>query len=185
MNRPAKTTSDYDTIQTDRLKGQRLEPADRELLHRLHREPSVARTLSPSGEPLPPEKIDARFEAILDHWKQHGCGLWMWFEKSSGAFVGRMGVQWTTTTGKDELELSYAIMPGFWGQGLATEASTAIVNLAFDELDVDELVAFTLPHNTASRRVAEKIGFKEAGQVVHADLAHVLYRLRRADWPKR
>ncbi|MFA9478454.1 GNAT family N-acetyltransferase [Phycisphaerales bacterium AB-hyl4] len=185
MTRPANTMHDYDTIQTDRLKGQRIELPDRDLLHQLHREPSVARTLSPTGTPLPSEQVDERFDEIIEHWKKHGYGLWMWFEKSSNAFIGRMGVQWTNTTGKDELELSYAIMPGFWGQGLATEASTAVVNLAFNDLNADELVAFIVPNHTASQRVAEKLGFKAEDRVTRYDLEHVRYRLKRADWQKQ
>ncbi|MEX0653564.1 MAG: GNAT family N-acetyltransferase [Phycisphaeraceae bacterium] len=176
---------DYDTLRTDRLVGQRMNAQHRAMLHRLHREPSVARTLSPTGEPLPAEKVDERFDHFLKHWQAHGYGQWMWFEKGSDAFVGRMGVNWTESTGEREMELAYAIMPGFWGQGLATEASTAVVDLAFHEIGVDELVLFTLEHNAGSRRVAEKLGFQETGTVMHAGLEHVLYRLKRDAWRKR
>ena len=39
----------------------------------------------------------------------------------------------------------------------------------------------TLPHNVRSRAVMERLGMTYAGEVVHADLPHVLYLLRRAD----
>ena len=47
-------------------------------------------------------------------------------------------------------------------------------------LGLDEVVAFTLPTNTPSRAVLERLGFTFAGDVVHADLLHVLYRLPAA-----
>ena len=42
------------------------------------------------------------------------------------------------------------------------------------------MIALALPGNGASRRVAEKAGMELAGEVEHAGLAHVLYRLRLA-----
>ena len=42
------------------------------------------------------------------------------------------------------------------------------------------VVAFTLPDNTASRRVMEKLGMTYERDIVHADLPHVLYRSTRA-----
>jgi RimJ/RimL family protein N-acetyltransferase len=38
-------------------------------------------------------------------------------------------------------------------------------------------VAFTLPTNTGSRRVMEKLGFHYEREISRAGLAHVLYRL--------
>ena len=52
------------------------------------------------------------------------------------------------------------------------------MSLAFGPLGSPDLVAFTLPHNSASRRVMEKLGFayeKTAPYKVFGD--HVLYRL--------
>lgn len=46
-----------------------------------------------------------------------------------------------------------------------------------------ELVAFTLPHNAASRRVMEKAGFAYERDTEHAGLPHVLYRSRRSGSP--
>lgn len=62
-----------------------------------------------------------------------------------------------------------------------TEAAQAILDVAPDPgagLGLDEVVAFTLPTNLASRAVMERTGFTFAGDVEHAGLAHVLYRRR-------
>jgi RimJ/RimL family protein N-acetyltransferase len=38
------------------------------------------------------------------------------------------------------------------------------------------VIALTLPHNAASRRVMEKAAFAYEADVLHAGLAHVRYR---------
>ena len=74
------------------------------------------------------------------------------------------------------VELPWSIEPRLHGQGLATEAATAAVEWA-GELRFEEVVALVLPANAASRRVAEKTGFKQDGEVLHAGLPHLLFRL--------
>jgi RimJ/RimL family protein N-acetyltransferase len=44
-------------------------------------------------------------------------------------------------------------------------------------LGLDDIVAFTLPTNDASRRVMEKLGFSYERDIEHAGMPHVLYRL--------
>jgi RimJ/RimL family protein N-acetyltransferase len=78
------------------------------------------------------------------------------------------------------VELLYALMPDAWGQGLAGELARESLRVAFTELSLPDVVAFTQPHNARSRRVMERAGFQYERDVVHAGLPHVLYRLRAA-----
>jgi RimJ/RimL family protein N-acetyltransferase len=48
--------------------------------------------------------------------------------------------------------------------------------VAFDVLDLHELIAITLPDNLASRRVMEKTGFAFDRPIEHAGLEYLLYR---------
>ena len=66
-----------------------------------------------------------------------------------------------------------------WGQGLASELSEAAVRIGFDELGLDEIVAFTLPNNLGSRRVMEKAGFLYEREFEWKGRPHVLYRIRK------
>ena len=97
-------------------------------------------------------------------------------DRRTGAVVGRGGLQHTFVAGCDEVEVGWAIAPAHWGEGLATEMAHVAVEVAFDDLGLGEIVAFTLPTNTASRRVMEKSGFVYECEIVHAGLPHVLYR---------
>jgi ribosomal-protein-alanine N-acetyltransferase len=95
--------------------------------------------------------------------------------------VGRGGLQHTFVAGVNEIEVAWAIVPQRWGEGLATELARAAVDVAFDDLGLNQLVAFTLPSNVASRRVMEKAGFIFEREIVHVGLPHVLYRRRRGE----
>lgn len=163
--------------QTGRLLLRPPTPEDRALYHAHFTQPAIERWLRPP--PLP------RFEAnVLDelvdgdcaHWSDHGFGPWIVIEKESGAFAGRGGLAWTSVEGSAEVELPWSIEPRLQGQGIATEAASAAVELA-SELRFEEVVALVLPANSASRRVADKTGFEANGEVIHAGLPHLLFRL--------
>jgi RimJ/RimL family protein N-acetyltransferase len=95
--------------------------------------------------------------------------------------IGRGGLQWTTyVRDLDEVEVGWSVIPERWRQGLATELALASIDVAFGPLDLDQVVAFTLPDNVASRRVMEKAGFSYDRDILHVGLSHVLYRVRRA-----
>ena len=113
-----------------------------------------------------------------------GYGLWTLRDRESGAFVGRGGIQPVTIDGVDEVELGYALRPEWWGRGLATEVSRAALKLAFERLELPNVVAFTMPTNARSRRVIERLGFTFERDIVWSELPHVLFRLRREEWPR-
>lgn len=85
-------------------------------------------------------------------------------------------------------DIGWRLAPAHWGKGLAGEAARACLAYGFDELELDEIVSFTVPENLRSRAVMEKLGMREdtGGGFAHPALPlehrlsrHVLYRLRR------
>jgi RimJ/RimL family protein N-acetyltransferase len=62
-------------------------------------------------------------------------------------------------------ELGYWISPDHWGQGYATEAGKAVVDIARHALRLDGLQSGHFVDNPASGRVLIKLGFKPTGQV--------------------
>jgi [ribosomal protein S5]-alanine N-acetyltransferase len=164
---------------TPRLIAERLTAEHEPDLARLSLDPRVYPTLWPF--PHPPAAADVHDGLIrqLGLWERHGFGLWLLRDRASGEFVGRGGLEYTAAPGRLAVEIAWAIVPERWGQGLATEMAHAAVRTGFQELDVIELVALTLPDNAASRRVMEKVGLAYDREIVHAGLAHLLYRLAR------
>jgi ribosomal-protein-alanine N-acetyltransferase len=165
-------------VETERMVLERLRPEHAAGLSRLLRDPRVAATLSPTGEPPSEAELIGRLAAKIEHWDRHGFGMWAALDGTTGEMVGRGGLQHTFTAAMNDVEAGWAVVPERWGQGLATELAHACVEVAFEHLGLLELVAFTLPDNVASRRVMEKAGFTYDRDIVHAGLPHVLYRRR-------
>ena len=60
----------------------------------------------------------------------------------------------------DILELGYLLHPDYWGQGLMVEASRAFLSQAFSTLPLHKVELECYDYNHASKRVAEKLGFR-------------------------
>lgn len=164
--------------QTRRLLARKPTPDDRAAYHAHFTNPAVEVWLRPS--PLPPfhaRVLDELVEGDCAHWEDHGFGPWVLLERESGAFAGRGGLAWTSVEGVAEVELPWSIEPRLQGEGLATEAVFAAIGWA-RALGFEQVVALILPTNAASQRVAAKAGFSREAEVVHAGLAHGLWRLR-------
>ena len=172
-------THTVDRIETARMVCDRLRPEHLPEVSVLMRDPRVARTLWPRDELPTARDVADSLHAKIDHWERHGFGLWLLTDRETGEMLGRGGLQHTFIGGLNEIESGWAIVPERWGQGLATELAAACVEVGFGELDLLRIVAFTLPHNVASRRVMEKSGFKFDRELIHAGLPHVLYRRDR------
>jgi RimJ/RimL family protein N-acetyltransferase len=170
-----------ETIHSERLIGEVPGPQHVAGLAEILSDDAVAATLWP-GELGGARTLEQTAE-IVDgdgaHWAVHGFGPWVWRERTSGAVVARGGLERTVVEGQDAVEVLYALRSTHWGRGLATEIARESVRVAFRDLGLDELVAYTLPHNHASRRVMERAGFVFERDIQHAGLPHVLYRLRR------
>ena len=135
--------------------------------------PEVAEWLRPPPlRPLRAGDVLPLLERDIDHWRRHGWGAWMVYDGE--AFAGRAGLCFTEVEGDKEVEVAWSILPASQGRGLATAAAQRALAWA-PELEIDRVVALTLPHNAASRRVMEKAGMTFERDVQHAGLPHVLY----------
>lgn len=94
-----------------------------------------------------------------ENYAKHGYGLWI-IESTAGVFVGDCGLTWQKVNGMPKLEVGYHVRAELQGRGLATEAASACRDFAREHRCADELVAIIHPDNSASRRVAEKIGMR-------------------------
>ena len=59
----------------------------------------------------------------------------------------------------DVLEIGYTLHPDYWGRGYVPEAASALINLAFKELNLHKIELSCFGYNLQSQRVAEKLGF--------------------------
>jgi len=173
------SSTTIERVETPRTVLVRMRMDDLPDMLRLLQDPRVAESLWPEiGVPTEQDVINGT-AAKERHWERFGFGLWVQRDKETGEMVGRGGLQWTYVGGREEVEVAWAVVPERWGQGFGRELAEASIETAFGPLHLDEIVAFTLPRNRASRRVMEKTGFRYEKDIVHANLPHVLYRRRR------
>lgn len=161
-------------MRTARLVGEPIGPEHLPVLVALWSDPRVTATL---GGPRDEARLRADIDRRAREWEEHGYGLWVVFHAETGAPVGRGGLAQIEVDGDPEVEVGYALLPEWWGQGLATELAEASVAAAAGA-GVPELVGLTLPTNAGSQRVLEKVGFTRVGSTVHGGLDHLLYRLK-------
>jgi ribosomal-protein-alanine N-acetyltransferase len=165
-----------DRVATARLVGRRPEPGDEEAYVSFFCDPRIDEEAWPS-EFRTPERAREVLDGHIAHWDRWGFGPWAVL--LGGEVVGWGGLRHTTIAGRPEVEVLWFMHPDHWGQGYTTEMAREAVRVAFDVLELDDVVAFTLPVNRPSRAVMEKLGMTYETEIEHVGLPHVLYRLAR------
>jgi RimJ/RimL family protein N-acetyltransferase len=164
---------DIERVTTARMRGEPIGPQHLDVVAPIFADPRVGETMGGvQSRELVAEILTRQAEA----WARDGFGYWMWFETATGQPVARGGLQRSEFDGQPEIEVGWTTAPERWGEGFATELGAKSVEVA-SQLGLENIVAFTLPHNGASRRVMEKLGFayeKTAPYKIYGD--HVLYR---------
>ncbi|MBD2731236.1 GNAT family N-acetyltransferase [Nostoc sp. FACHB-892] len=162
-------------IETHRLRGERVRKLHCHIWLDMGSNPEVMATL---GGTWSREKAQEKMRWNCEQWERYGHGQWMFFDKATEAFVGRGGIRRVIVNANEEVELGYALMPEFWGKGLAVEIGKKVVSIAFDVFCYPSVVCYTLANNKKSEKVMQKIGFSFEGNITHANMPHVLYRYR-------
>jgi len=100
----------------------------------------------------------------LSEFRHQHTGVMSLKYRTDERFVGYAGLRPLPDRTR-ALELTYAIVPDYWGDGLATEAGEAVINWGFDTIsDLKEVIALARDENPASIRVLEKLGLERQGK---------------------
>jgi [ribosomal protein S5]-alanine N-acetyltransferase len=146
-------------LETERLALRRLEMNDLEALHALYSDEET-RQYFPE-KTLRFDQTKQELEWFLNGHPSHAeLGLWATIHKPTGRFIGRCGLLPWTIEERPEVEIAYLLDKAVWNQGLATEVARAILEYGFRHLNLSRLICLIDPENSASRRVAEKIGME-------------------------
>jgi RimJ/RimL family protein N-acetyltransferase len=85
-------------------------------------------------------------------------------------------------------DIGYALAPGFWGRGFASEMLGLALGHAFDALGLNRIEADIDPRNAASCKLVERAGFRREGflrerwRVGGSVQDTALYGLLRREW---
>jgi RimJ/RimL family protein N-acetyltransferase len=114
-----------------------------------------------SDEVSPVYLARLRSATATDPW-HHGFAL---LDRESDTVVGSAGFK-GPPDGDGMVEIGYGIVPGFQGRGYATEVAAALVTFAGESGQARLVRAHTLSSNRAPKRVLEKCGFRNVGEVM-------------------
>lgn len=140
-------------IETERLLLRPLRVEDVEAFVALHEDERVNRFVGAYSH----RQALERLTSVEQQWAERGHGLCAVELRSTGEFIGRVGLNYWENF--DEVELGWTLKAGAWGHGYATEAARACLDWGFTTLDEPYFTAMIRPANTASARVAERLGF--------------------------
>jgi RimJ/RimL family protein N-acetyltransferase len=133
-------------------------------------------------------------ERMEAQWRDHGWAQWAVEVPGVAPFIGYVGL-WPAdfVTGEPMVEVGWRLAREHWGHGYASEAAREALRFGFGDLGLAEIVSFTVPENTRSRRVMERIGLirdpsrdfdhPRVDPVAYPHLVrHVFYALDREAW---
>lgn len=89
-------------------------------------------------------------------YARYGFGLWLAQLRDDGTPIGMCGLLKRDTL--DDVDIGFALLPAYWGKGLAHEAAAAVMDYGRRVLGIARIVAIVSPDNAASIRLLEKIG---------------------------
>jgi len=140
-------------IETERLRLRRLVTGDLAALYALHSREDVTRWLfwGPREEGEVRVSLDGHIARPLAEGVVLGIDL-------GGELIGTVNV----AVGEDRQgEIGFMVHPDHQGQGYATEAAEAILELAFIGYGLHRVCGSVEPNNTASVRVLERLGMRK------------------------
>jgi RimJ/RimL family protein N-acetyltransferase len=157
------------TLETERLTLRPLTVADVEFVFDLYSRFEVQRYIG-----AVPRVMDDRAEAIerIERWGSIDDpvqGVWAIVVRETARPVGMVLLKPIPASGdvlplqpSGDVEIGWHQHPDAWGNGFATEAASAVLQSALAS-GLERVVAVTNPANTASQRVARRIGMHDLG----------------------
>lgn len=150
-------------LATGRLRATTWLMTDTDELFALHSDPVVMAGMTTGVQTR--DQTQVRLQAWIDEQSTRAWSKWR-LTDHDGNLLGRAG--FGTSHGTGHRELGYLLRREAWGQGLASEIASALVNWHQEHPDPAygrALVAYVYDTNTASQRVLLNAGFHRAGQV--------------------
>jgi RimJ/RimL family protein N-acetyltransferase len=169
--------------------GFRLRPVRESDAPRIHEgtaEPETERWLGHKPAPYTLDDAHVYVERRRELAATGQCVTWAIADPDDDRILGT--VLWFNWTPDVECEVGWWIHPDARGRGLATKAARLAIGHVFETLAVQRVTACAAVGNTASRRVAEAVGFRQYGverygaQVRDGWVDMALYDVTASEW---
>ncbi|MBC77745.1 MAG: GNAT family N-acetyltransferase [Halobacteriovoraceae bacterium] len=177
-------------LKTDRVRLRQFNLEDEALIQDLDSDPEVMRFLTdgvPSDDALVKKTIKTFLE--LKEKTNGRLGYWAAVDCESGEFIGWFQLRplKEDPENNEVLELGYRLKRKFWGKGIGTEVSKALVKKAFEVLAAKEVWAIAHKSNLGSTNIMKKCGLtyqyeKEYPPYPGRDKKCVYYRITHGEF---
>jgi RimJ/RimL family protein N-acetyltransferase len=187
---PAPAVRLTEPLRTERLVLRLFTDDDFEAVYDMQSRPEVARYLYWS-----PRDRDGAAKSLREKLKcttilAEGDILNLAVERAEGGpAIGDLMIHYVSATHR-QAEVGYILHPDAQGQGFATEATRAIVDLAFGQLKVHRVYGQIDARNTASARVLERVGMRREAHLVENEWVkgewtdEVIYAVLADEWAR-
>ncbi|MET9144067.1 GNAT family N-acetyltransferase [Streptomyces sp. NPDC004042] len=147
------------TIETARLILRRWHDDDVAPMAAVNADPEVMRFIR-DGATRDEERTRADIEVWERHWDTYGFGLFAVEVRATGELAGFTGLAVPEYLPEmlPAVEVGWRLGRSVWGRGLATEAARAALRFGFRDRGLAEVISVIQLGNTASERVAAKLG---------------------------
>ena len=176
------------TINTSRLSLRWIRADDVDDFYDVYSNPEVMRYWSTL--PLPDKDAASKLiNEIHEGIKRDDMLKWGIALRSSDKLIGSVTLFHIDFTHR-RAEIGYAQGRAYWGQGYMQEALKAVLNHAFEILNLHRIEADVDPRNAASVRTLERLGFQREGYLrerwqVNGEIQDAFYYgLLRPDWER-
>ena len=176
-------------LTTERLLLRQWRDDDLALFAELNGDPEVMRYFPAQLTRAQSDAFASYVRATID---RQGWGLWAVQVTGGAPFIGFVGLNRPTFKAHftPTVEVGWRLARPHWGRGYATEAATAALTFAFEELNTPEVVSFTATVNERSLKVMRRLGMTHdpADDFDHPGVGdgplrrHALYRITRERW---
>ncbi len=152
---------------TERLELRELTEADAGFYLAMLSDPDFKANIADRGVRTEAQALASMRDRVFTSYEVYGFGMWLVSRRDTGEAVGMAGL--VKRDFLDHVDLGYSFLPAGRGAGYATEAARGVMDYARREYGLSQLAAITAPHNQASIRVLQRLGFSHLGQVSFPD----------------
>lgn len=165
-------------IETERLRLRHQTLDDAPFILELVTDPDWIRFIADSGVKDIKGAKDFIAKGSLAAYARQGFGLYLVERRADSLPLGLCGL--IKRDFLEDIDLGFAFLPAYRGQGYAFEAAGASLRYGFETLGYDRILAITLPDNTSSIKLLEKLGMREQGIVMLKGEELLLFGIERA-----
>lgn len=155
------TLNQFPILESDCIRLRGIEENDIERLYTLFSNPQVMRYWSRGPMTNRQEAIDYA-NTIIEGFATRNVLNWIIADLESDQMIGTCSL-YEINPQHARAGLGYALMPEYWGKGLAHDAASLAISYGFLELGLHRIEADTEPNNLRSNKVLERFGFQREG----------------------